>query len=121
MREEERAVYIISIAAELSGVHPQTLRVYERRGLVEPQRTSGGARRYSPKDIQRMRRINELTDLGLNLVGVQMVLALEEQVEAQARRIDAMGRELHVLRDYVNQASTTAIIKYTSREDLIGE
>lgn len=71
------ALYVISVAAELAGVHPQTLRIYERRGLVEPARTTGGSRRYSDHDIELLRRIQELTNAGLNLAGVQRVLELE--------------------------------------------
>ena len=86
-----RAVYVISVAAELAGVHPQTLRIYERKGLVDPSRTVGGSRRYSERDIERLRRIQELTAAGLNLEGVRRVIALEDENErlrqalAQAR------------------------------------
>lgn len=86
-----RAVYVISVAAELAGVHPQTLRVYERKGLVDPARTGGGSRRYSERDIARLHRIQELTNAGLNLEGVRRVMELEEENErlrqalAQAR------------------------------------
>lgn len=76
-RSPNHAVYVISIAAELAGVHPQTLRIYERKGLVDPARTQGGSRRYSDTDILLLRRIQELTNEGLNLAGVQRVLALE--------------------------------------------
>jgi MerR family transcriptional regulator, heat shock protein HspR len=79
-REPTRAVYVISVAAELAGVHPQTLRIYERKGLVDPARTSGGSRRYSDADIDQLRRIQELTNEGLNLYGVQRVLDLEAEV-----------------------------------------
>ena len=79
-RERTRAVYVISVAAELAGVHPQTLRIYERKGLVDPARTIGGSRRYSEADIELLRRIQELTNDGLNLAGVQRVLALESEV-----------------------------------------
>jgi MerR family transcriptional regulator/heat shock protein HspR len=75
-----RAVYVISVAAELAGVHPQTLRIYERKGLLEPARTQGGSRRYSEADIELLRRIQELTEEGLNLAGVHRVLALEAEV-----------------------------------------
>ena len=91
-RFHARAVYVISVAAELAGVHPQTLRIYERKGLVDPARTSGGSRRYSDADIEQLRRISELTDEGLNLAGVKKVLALEAELEqlrdelAEARR-----------------------------------
>ena len=86
-----RAVYVISVAAELAGVHPQTLRIYERKGLIDPSRTVGGSRRYSDRDIDRLRRIQELTTAGLNLEGVRRVIALEDENEllrqalAQAR------------------------------------
>jgi len=79
-RQDTRAVYVISVAAELAGVHPQTLRIYERKGLVDPARTIGGSRRYSEADIELLRRIQELTNEGLNLAGVQRVLALQTEV-----------------------------------------
>jgi MerR family transcriptional regulator/heat shock protein HspR len=88
---DRRAVYVISVAAELAGVHPQTLRIYERKGLVDPARTVGGSRRYSERDIERLRRIQDLTAAGLNLEGVRRVIALEDENErlreqlAQAR------------------------------------
>ena len=80
MANEDRALYIISVAAELAGVHPQTLRIYERKGLVDPARTPGGSRRYSDDDIALLQRIQELTNEGLNLYGVQRVLELEAEV-----------------------------------------
>ncbi len=73
-------VFVISVAAELAGVHPQTLRIYERKGLVDPARTGGGNRRYSEIDIERLRRIQDLTNEGLNLAGVKRVLALEAEL-----------------------------------------
>ncbi len=75
-----RAVYVISVAAEIAGVHPQTLRIYERKGLLEPSRTLGGVRRYSEADIAQLRRIQLLTAAGINLEGVRRVLALESEV-----------------------------------------
>ena len=84
-----RGVYVISVAAELAGVHPQTLRIYERKGLLDPARTAGGNRRYSDSDLDRLRRIAELTDAGLNLAGVRRVLELEaeiSQLEAELHR-----------------------------------
>src|SRR5947207_7052226 len=78
--ERPTAVYVISVAAELAGVHPQTLRIYERKGLVDPARTGGGSRRYSDADIALLRRIQDLTTEGLNLAGVKMVLELEAEV-----------------------------------------
>lgn len=85
--ERTRAVYIISVAAELTGVHPQTLRVYERKGLLAPARTGGMSRRYSESDLDKIRRVQELTNEGLNLVGVARVLELEAQVERLRRRV----------------------------------
>jgi MerR family transcriptional regulator/heat shock protein HspR len=81
-RREVQALYVISVAAQLAGVHPQTLRIYERKGLVDPARTGGGSRRYSDADIDQLRRIQELTNEGLNLAGVKMVLELEAEIEA---------------------------------------
>jgi MerR family transcriptional regulator/heat shock protein HspR len=75
-----RAVYVISVAAELAGVHPQTLRIYERKGLVDPARTEGGSRRYSDHDIETLRRIQDLTAAGLNLEGVRRVMELEAEL-----------------------------------------
>jgi len=79
-RSPDHAVYVISVAAELAGVHPQTLRIYERKGLVDPARTSGGSRRYSDADIDLLKRIQDLTNAGLNLAGVERVLELEREV-----------------------------------------
>ena len=78
-QSNRRAVYVISVAAELAGVHPQTLRIYERKGLVDPARTAGGSRRYSDADIEMLRQIQVLTNEGLNLAGVQRVFALEQE------------------------------------------
>jgi MerR family transcriptional regulator/heat shock protein HspR len=83
-----RAVYVISVAAELAGVHPQTLRIYERKGLVDPARTGGGSRRYSDADIALLQRIQELTNDGLNLAGVKRVLDLEARVAQLEAELD---------------------------------
>ena len=96
MEDRERALFVISVAAELAGVHPQTLRIYERKGLVDPARTRGGSRRYSERDIERLRLIQDLTAAGLNLEGVRRVLALEEEnrrLRAELDRIRAEARE----------------------------
>src|ERR671929_941429 len=90
---EERAVYVISVAAELAGVHPQTLRIYERRGLLDPARTGGGSRRYSQRDIERLRRIHELTAAGLNLAGVKAVMELEDEVVRLRGQVDRLAKE----------------------------
>ena len=87
-RSPNHAVYVISVAAELAGVHPQTLRIYERKGLVDPARTQGGSRRYSDEDIELLRRIQELTNEGLNLAGVQRVLYLEEENRRLRAEVD---------------------------------
>src|SRR5579862_10073707 len=99
---DTRALYVISVAAELAGVHPQTLRIYERKGLVEPARTSGRSRRYSDEDIELLRRIQELTNEGISLVGVQRILALEADLRASTTRakrledrLDALQREMN--------------------------
>jgi MerR family transcriptional regulator/heat shock protein HspR len=90
MSERTRAVYVISVAAELAGVHPQTLRIYERKGLVEPARTQGGSRRYSEDDIELLRRIQELTNEGHNLEGVRRILEMEAQIERLQTEIDQL-------------------------------
>ncbi len=92
MNAERRAVYVISVAAELSGVHPQTLRIYERKGLLEPGRTTGGSRRFSDADLKRLARIQELTATGLNLEGVKRVLALEAEIARLEGEIEALRR-----------------------------
>jgi len=93
MRSRDHAVYVISVAAELAGMHPQTLRIYERRGLVQPARSQGGNRRYSDIDIDRLRRIQELAAEGMNLEGIRRVMALELEVE-HLRGENAQLREL---------------------------
>jgi len=92
--DDDRALFMISVAAELAGMHPQTLRLYERRGLVHPQRTGGNTRRYSQRDVDRLRRIQELTELGLNLAGVERVLAMEEQMSVMAAEVLALQARL---------------------------
>jgi MerR family transcriptional regulator, heat shock protein HspR len=97
-RREEGAVYVISVAAELAGVHPQTLRVYERKGLLQPQRTQGNTRRYSAEDIARLKRIQELTqDQGVNLAGAKMVLRLEDQLVRMRQQLDRMAERMQTL------------------------
>jgi MerR family transcriptional regulator, heat shock protein HspR len=94
-RGEDRAVYIISVAAELAGVHPQTLRIYERKGLVTPKRTPGNVRRYSDRDISRLQMIQELTQAqGVNLAGVKMIMELEDRLERIRERAERLEAEL---------------------------
>ncbi len=92
-RDRHRAVFVISIAAELAGMHPQTLRIYERRGLLDPARTVGNSRRYSEHDLERLRRIQELTGEGLNLAGVKRVLELEEELARAREDLDQAVRD----------------------------
>jgi MerR family transcriptional regulator/heat shock protein HspR len=92
--EQERALYIISVAADLAGVHAQTLRIYERKGLIEPARTQGGSRRYSDRDISLLRRIQELTNEGVSLVGVRKVLELEDELARARAHNDELRRAL---------------------------
>jgi MerR family transcriptional regulator, heat shock protein HspR len=93
VRSRSHAVYVISVAAELAGMHPQTLRIYERRGLVQPARTQGGNRRYSDIDIERLRRIQGLAAGGMNLEGIRRVMELEVEVERlQAENVDLRQR-----------------------------
>ena len=109
-RSPQHAVYVISVAAELAGVHPQTLRIYERKGLVDPARTQGGSRRYSDEDIALLRRIQDLTNDGLNLAGVQRVMELEEE----NRRLRA---ELAATRDQAQ--AEVAEVERRHRYDLV--
>jgi MerR family transcriptional regulator/heat shock protein HspR len=95
---DTRALYVISVAAELAGVHPQTLRIYERKGLIEPARTSGRSRRYSDRDIALLRRIQELTNEGVSLVGVQKILDLEAELEKARARIARLENDLQQAR-----------------------
>ena len=96
-KETRRAVFVISVAAELAGMHPQTLRIYERKGLIEPFRTSGGTRRYSQEDIDRLNQIQELTDQGLNLEGVKQVIEYQDKIAKLERRIESLEHKLEQL------------------------
>ncbi len=100
----ERGVFMISVAAELADMHPQTLRMYEARGLIEPKRSPKGTRLYSQKDVERLRRIQEMTaQLGMNLAGVERVFELEEQLEAMARKVRAMEKRAAELKAEVQR------------------
>ena len=94
MSTRDEAVYIISVAAELAGVHPQTLRIYERKGLIRPYRTPGGTRRYSQADLERLRVIQELTAAGVNLEGVRRILSLEEENRRLRSQVGRLRRLL---------------------------
>ncbi len=97
---DDRAVYVISVAAELAGVHPQTLRIYERRGLLSPARTPGNSRRYSDADIARLRMIQRLTqELGVNLAGVQLIMNMEDEVDRLRQMSERLAAELERARE----------------------
>jgi MerR family transcriptional regulator/heat shock protein HspR len=101
MRTRTQAVYVISVAAELAGMHPQTLRIYERKGLLEPARTAGGNRRYSDADIERLRRISDLAAAGMNLAGIRRVMELEDEVAGLRQELETA---LTLARDAVGAA-----------------
>jgi len=117
MDDDQRALYIISVAAELAGVHPQTLRIYERKGLIEPSRTEGRSRRYSERDIALLQRIQELTNEGVSLAGVRRILELEAEVEALEARVAALEDALAQARDDVQVAVRDVHRSY--RRDLV--
>ena len=110
MEHELHAVYVISVAAELAGVHPQTLRIYERRGLLQPGRTTGGNRRYSNADIQRLLRISELADVGMNLEGIRQVLELEAHVAQLRAEVAQLQRELAVAVSVVERSGRFELV-----------
>lgn len=102
----DRGVFMISVAAELAGMHPQTLRMYEARGLIEPQRSEGGTRRYSHDDVEKLRRIQAMTtELGLNLAGVEKVLELERELELAEKRVSRLERRAAELEQEIEQLS----------------
>lgn len=103
MSENTRAVFVISVAAELAGMHPQTLRIYERKGLIDPFRTPGGTRRYSQEDIERLALIQELTSQGLNLEGVRRVIALQEENRQLKRKLDRLRDKVEAMEETVDR------------------
>src|ERR671916_922098 len=118
--EPTRGVYMISVAAELASMHPQTLRIYESRGLITPKRSPKGTRLYSQEDVDRLRRIQELTcELGMNLAGVERVFELEDQIERMSRRLRALEERAEGLRaemeaelDAVRRSFRAEIVRY---------
>ena len=123
-RPSLRAVYVISVAAELAGMHPQTLRNYERTGLLDPSRTAGGSRRYSDVDLERLRHIQELTNAGINLEGVKRILTLEAELVQMRANAEALAATLHATieethrhyrRDLVPVQNAVAIFVETPR------
>jgi MerR family transcriptional regulator/heat shock protein HspR len=125
--DHQRGVFMISVAAELADMHPQTLRMYEARGLIEPKRSPKGTRLYSQADVERLRRIQEMTtELGLNLAGVERVLALEEELERATRRLEALERRSAQMRqematelENVRRSLKAEIVPYKTSTDLI--
>jgi len=110
---DERPRYMISIAAELVGMHPQTLRMYEQKGLVRPQRTAGNTRLYSEADLERLRLIQRLTgELGLNLAGVEAVLGLEEQLQLMQARMKRLEREMREAVEQVHKQYRRDLVLY---------
>ena len=105
-QDRNRPLYMIGVAAELAGMHPQTLRSYEQKGLVTPQRTRGNTRMYSQADIERLELINELTDEGINLAGVIRILDLRGRLEERDRELDDLHRRVRRLADRVHELET---------------
>ena len=115
----ERGVFMISVAAELAEMHPQTLRMYEARGLIEPKRSPKGTRLYSQADVERLRRIQEMTtEWGMNLAGVERVLELEEKLDRMRRKVDALERRAETLQaeiaelEEVKRSVKAEIVRY---------
>lgn len=116
--ETDRGVFMISVAAELANMHPQTLRMYEARGLIEPQRSPKGTRLYSQQDVEKLRRIQEMTaDLGLNLAGVERVLDLEREIDEMHDRIEQI--ELEALQAQVRLAEEIEQVRRSFRAELV--
>ena len=112
---DDRPIYMISVAAELVGMHPQTLRIYESKGLVRPRRTAGNTRLYSERDVERLRLIQRLTtELGLNLAGVEAVLGLEEQLQRMQVRMERLEREMRESIQRVHKQYRRDLVLYDS-------
>jgi MerR family transcriptional regulator/heat shock protein HspR len=117
---DERPRYMISVAAELVGMHPQTLRIYESKGLIRPKRTAGNTRLYSEADIERLRVIQQLTnELGLNLAGVEHVLRLQDELVRMRRRIDRVEREMRAAINEVHRTYRRELVPWTPPADLV--
>jgi len=116
---DDRPRYMISVAAEIVGMHPQTLRMYENKGLVRPKRTPGGTRLYSERDLERLRVIQQLTtQLGLNLAGVEHVLRLQDEVQRMRDRLDRMEREMRRAIDEVHKTYKRELVLYRPPTEL---
>ena len=117
MDDNERALYIISVAAELAGVHPQTLRIYERKGLIEPKRTQGRSRRYSDRDIELLQHIQELTNEGVGLAGVKRILELEAALESAEDDIERLRARLRKARQELAETEERVHRRHIRRLD----
>lgn len=117
MEDRDRPLYMISVAAELAGVHPQTLRIYEQKGLVTPKRTSGNTRMYSQADIERLELINELTAEGINLAGVIRILDLRGRLDERDKELDMLHKKVRRLADRVHEMETRESITALVRAD----
>ena len=111
MDDRDRPVYMISVAAELAGVHPQTLRGYEQKGLVVPKRTEGNTRRYSQADIDKLSLISELTEEGINLAGVIRILDLQGRLDERNKEVDDLHSRVRRLKDRVHELETRESVK----------
>ena len=117
---DDHPLYMISVAAELVGMHPQTLRIYESKGLIRPKRTAGNTRLYSEADLQRLRLIQQLTnELGLNLAGVEHVLRLQDEVLRMRRRLDRMERQMREAINEVHRQYRRDLVPYRSPTEMI--
>jgi MerR family transcriptional regulator, heat shock protein HspR len=117
---DDRPRYMISVAADIVGMHPQTLRIYENKGLIRPKRTAGNTRLYSEADIQRLQLIQQLmNELGLNLAGVEQVLQLQDEVERMERRLDRMQREMRAAIDEVHRQYRRDLVPWKPPIDLL--
>jgi MerR family transcriptional regulator, heat shock protein HspR len=115
MTDYTRAVFVISVAAELAGMHPQTLRIYERKGLIDPFRTPGGTRRYSQEDIERLQLIQEMTAEGMNLEGVRRVLVLQEENRQLKKKLDRLRDKIEAMEEAAEEAGRPADILLRSQ------
>jgi MerR family transcriptional regulator/heat shock protein HspR len=122
----DRGVFMISVAAELADMHPQTLRMYEARGLIEPQRSPKGTRLYSHKDVERLRRIQEMTaELGMNLAGVERVFELEDELDSMSRKVAALEKRARELKAEVERLESlrrelrAEIVPYTGGGEIV--
>jgi MerR family transcriptional regulator, heat shock protein HspR len=116
---DDRPRYMISVAADLVGMHPQTLRIYEAKGLIRPQRTSGNTRLYSEADLERLRLIQQLTtELGLNLAGVEQVMHMQDEVTRMHRQLERLERQMREAIDQVHRQYRRDLVVYRSPTEL---